>query len=596
MKARIFPTFLLVTATLISFSGALREQISGSTVIRLGDIAYYMYDVPEIDNNFGMDQMHEPCTVIEVGSAHMCPDSLDEIITRFGRSDDVWSKAFLRNIVIQTNGGVSSVRPDTQQFLSLLGTRNIYYSQVLTKSKKYPEGPYFLDRGKLHQAYRLYPDTSESFIVATVPTHDPFHYKSLDAAAYGETYPSALTVAVPSRLYFTKTDEQPYAGLRLGIKDIIDLKGLRTGASFLSYTALYGPRDRNAAVVQRLLKLGMVVVGKMKTTQFADSEWATCDYVDYHAPFNPRADGYQGPSGSSAGSAAAIASYEWLDFTIGTDTLGSTRAPATVQGIFGMRPSIDTANFEGIIPYSDKFDTVGGFARDAAAFTKLAKALYGPEIGSGSTCETRPAKILYPVNYWPVSHGESQEVFERFVAALESHLGVKRFRIDLEDVWRKTNPVKTNLSLAQYFEHVFEWVANPDQWTGFMKQFFEDYAEKFGQAASVNPQLQFKRDYLPTVTKEQQKEGTKRLRIFSSWWENNVIPSSDTTGCIDTIMVIPWSNGEPEYRDKYRESAQKFTGIGFFFYNLSPYAGAPELIVPGKQAFTSPLAKTPNTH
>jgi Asp-tRNA(Asn)/Glu-tRNA(Gln) amidotransferase A subunit family amidase len=55
-----------------------------------------------------------------------------------------------------------------------------------------------------------------------------------------------------------------------------------------------------------------VIVGKLKTTQFADSEWPTCDYIDYHAPSNPRADGYQTTSGSSCGSAAAVASYEWL--------------------------------------------------------------------------------------------------------------------------------------------------------------------------------------------------------------------------------------------------------------------------------------------
>ncbi len=94
------------------------------------------------------------------------------------------------------------------------------------------------------------------------------------------------------------------------------------------------------------------------------------------------------------------------------------------------------------------------------------------------------------------------------------------------------------------------------------------------------------RDYLPTVTEEQQKEGVELLKTFRSWWEKNVIPSSDS-GCINTIMVLPWSNGEPDYRDKYRESAQKFTGIGFFFYNLSPYAGAPELIVPGKHLFAT---------
>lgn len=153
-------------------------------------------------------------------------------------------------------------------------------------------------------------------------------FRSLDCSAYGEQHPSALTIAVPSRLYFKRTKEKPYAGLRLAIKDNIDLKGLKTGASSRAYTSLYPPRNHSAEIVQRLLELGFVIVGKAKTTQFADSEWPTSDWVDYHAPFNPRGDGYLTTSGSSAGSAAAVASYPWLDFALGTDcesTLGVHR-------------------------------------------------------------------------------------------------------------------------------------------------------------------------------------------------------------------------------------------------------------------------------
>lgn len=100
----------------------------------------------------------------------------------------------------------------------------------------------------------------------------------------------------------------------------MDLSGMKTGASSRAYTSLYDPRKENAAVIQTLLELGAVVIGKTKATQFADSEWATCDWIDYHAPFNPRGDGYLTPSGSSSGSASAIASYEWLDFSLGTDS------------------------------------------------------------------------------------------------------------------------------------------------------------------------------------------------------------------------------------------------------------------------------------
>ena len=83
---------------------------------------------------------------------------------------------------------------------------------------------------------------------------------------------------------------------------------------------LYPARAESAQVVQHCLALGFVIVGKLKSTQFADSEWPTCDWIDYHAPFNPCGDGYLTTSGSSAGSAAAIASYPWLDFSLGTDS------------------------------------------------------------------------------------------------------------------------------------------------------------------------------------------------------------------------------------------------------------------------------------
>ena len=51
--------------------------------------------------------------------------------------------------------------------------------------------------------------------------------------------------------------------------------------------------------------------------------------VDYQAPFNPRADGYQTPAGSSSGSGAAVASYDFLDITLATDSKSSSEEPPT---------------------------------------------------------------------------------------------------------------------------------------------------------------------------------------------------------------------------------------------------------------------------
>lgn len=89
------------------------------------------------------------------------------------------------------------------------------------------------------------------------------------------------------------------------------------------------------------------------------------------------------------------------------------------------------------------------------------------------------------------------------------------------------------------------------------------------------------RDYTPTVTEEQQAEGVKRLKTYRDWFYEHVIPAAKD-GYSSSIMVLPWTTGEPDYRDKYKDGPQEFTGQGFFFYNVGPYANCPELIFPSK--------------
>jgi len=130
---------------------------------------------------------------------------------------------------------------------------------------------------------------------------------------------AALGVAVPSRLYFARSKERPLDGVRIAIKDMYHLNGLRTSVCNRAYHDLYPPRTDTAVCVRLLTSLGAIVVGKTHLSSFAWKEEPT-ECVDYPAPFNPRADGYQSPAGSSSGSGAAIASYEWLDFTLGSDS------------------------------------------------------------------------------------------------------------------------------------------------------------------------------------------------------------------------------------------------------------------------------------
>ncbi|KAK5144819.1 hypothetical protein LTR04_001462, partial [Oleoguttula sp. CCFEE 6159] len=239
-----------------------------------------------------------------------------------------------------------------------------------------PAGPYFVSSsGAVYEAYKLYSDVQGAF-TETVITIADGTYSVLPANLPGQS----LAVAVPSRLYFKPTAEKPLAGVRLGVKDIYNVKGLRTSNGNRAWYHLYPAAIASAVSIQRLVDAGAVIVGKMKTSQFANGEQATADWVDYHSPFNPRGDGYQDPSSSSSGPGAAAGAYPWLDLTIGSDTGGSIRGPSEVQGLYGNRPSHGLVSLNGVMPLAPEFDTAGFLTRDPILWATAAGVLYGDNI------------------------------------------------------------------------------------------------------------------------------------------------------------------------------------------------------------------------
>ena len=125
---------------------------------------------------------------------------------------------------------------------------------------------------------------------------------------------------MPSRMYATKAERQPLAGMRFALKDCFALAGIKTTMSSRAYTQVYGPEEKSAAFASKLLSLGAIIVGKTKMTNFASSDEPTDQWIDDICPINPRGDQYQSPSGSSSGAAAALAGYPWLDQSIGADS------------------------------------------------------------------------------------------------------------------------------------------------------------------------------------------------------------------------------------------------------------------------------------
>ena len=130
-----------------------------------------------------------------------------------------------------------------------------------------PAGPYFLaPSGDVFQSLRLYSDTQGAFsqgIILGYHARDERadSYSELPAAVPGSGIPA---VAVPSRLYATRTSDKPLAGVRIAVKDIFDVKGVRTSGGSRAWYHLYPAANETSPAVQALIDAGACIVGKVK--------------------------------------------------------------------------------------------------------------------------------------------------------------------------------------------------------------------------------------------------------------------------------------------------------------------------------------------
>ena len=151
----------------------------------------------------------------------------------------------------------------------------------------------------------------------------------------------------------------PLLGIPIGVKDIIDAAGLPTKAGSVLRADHRAQRD--APIVKVLRDLGAIVLGKTETTQFA-----TRDHARTRNPWNLD----RSPGGSSAGSAAAVASGMCLA-ALGTQTGGSITRPASFCGVGSFKGGWGAWPLEDIVPVSRNLDHVGPMARSVADLALL---------------------------------------------------------------------------------------------------------------------------------------------------------------------------------------------------------------------------------
>jgi aspartyl-tRNA(Asn)/glutamyl-tRNA(Gln) amidotransferase subunit A len=349
------------------------------------------------------------------------------------------------------------------------------------------------------------------------------------------------------RKFKEKEDVGTLGGVTVGIKDNISTKDIRTTCASKILNDYFPPYD--ATVIRHLKQNGAIILGKLNMDEFGMG--STTEYSSYHPTHNPWNLDYV-PGGSSGGCGAAVAAGE-CTVSLGSDTGGSIRCPASFCSLVGLKPTYGRVSRYGLISYANSLEQIGPLCRSVKDIVMVMNAISGKDNNDNTSMSSSPITINNKLEKFDTAilkeliDGSNKEVTRKIYSASErfkeigctcEEISIKNLHYALPSYYTLASAeASSNLARYDNIRYGFDLPMEEYRWDTYFSNVRENFGEEVKRRILIGSYVLSSGYYSKYYLKARRLRSLLRLELIRLFKKYDLLIGP-------TMPILPFKFGE----------------------------------------------------